>query len=144
MKTLSFNVLSAVLFAGFAPNLVMAEENVSFANMEPTTKAECSACHNAYPAELLPAASWNMILDTLDKHFGEDASLAPEQVKVIRDYLTSHADPRNTNFDPPNPPLRITELPWFLGEHGKRLAAKAKADPAIGTMSNCAGCHQGL
>lgn len=144
MKNLFRSALCGGLVSLFVPLGLHAEEAVTFAQMEATTKTECSACHNAYPAEFLPAASWNKILDTLDQHFGEDASLPPDQVSVIRDYLTAQADPNAGAIDPANPPLRITELPWYLEEHGKRLTARAKADPAIGTMSNCAACHQGF
>ena len=120
------------------------DESGDFAPIEPTTKAECSACHNAYPAELLPAASWNQILDNLSNHFGEDASLKPDQVATIRAYLTKHAMQSANGVDMANPPIRITEFPWYTRIHGKRLAARAKANPAIGTLSNCAGCHDGL
>lgn len=119
-------------------------ESGDFAPVEATTKAECSACHNAYPAELLPASSWNQILDTLGSHFGEDASLKPDQIAVIRDYLTGHAMPEPAGVDPASLPLRITEYPWYKRIHGKRLTARAKADPKIGTLSNCAGCHSGM
>lgn len=144
MRVFLSGALGAVFLVGLVPLGLCAQENTGFSKMEPTTKAECSACHNAYPAELLPAASWNKILDTLDHHFGEDASLAPDQVKVIRAYLTTHADPNSSAIDPEAPPLRITGLPWYQSEHGKRLVAQAKADPSIGTMSNCTGCHQGF
>jgi len=115
-----------------------------FAQMDPTMKTECSACHTAYPAEFLPKESWTLILDNLPKHFGEDASLPAETIAPIRDYLMAHAAPSPATIDPANPPLRITGLDWFVGEHGQRLMKQAKADPAIGSMSNCGACHKAL
>ena len=38
-------------------------------------KAECGSCHVAYPAQLLPATSWQRLMKGLDKHFGTDASV---------------------------------------------------------------------
>lgn len=103
---------------------------------------ECSACHDFYPPEFLPAESWVAITQTLSDHFGEDASLPDDQVALIRDFLVSRASRRFSGIDPANPPLRITELSWYRHEHGARLLARAKADPSIGTLSHCSGCHR--
>lgn len=113
-------------------------------NMDPTVKTECSACHNAYPAQFLPKESWTLIMDNLSDHFGEDATLPPDTLATVKAYLLANAAPSDGSFDPAKPPLRITELPWYTQEHGHRLRARAKADPSIGTLSNCAGCHQGF
>jgi hypothetical protein len=40
------------------------------------------------------------------------------------------------------PPLRITELPWFVDEH-EEVPQGAVARPSIRTMANCAACHPG-
>ncbi len=103
-------------------------------------QSECSACHMAFPPNLLPKQSWDQILATLDNHFGEDASLDASVVSDIRQYLDANAGRFRSVPNPP--PLRITELRWFRGEHG-RMFKRAKADPKIGTMSNCLACHRG-
>ena len=138
-------ILLSSCFLTLASGAALAEDEAgSFGPIEPMTKAECSACHTVYPAELLPASSWNQIMDTLATHFGEDASLKPEQVAVIRDYLTRNAMPVAAGADPASLPLRITDYPWYTRIHGKRMAARAKADAKIGTLSNCSGCHTGM
>ncbi len=121
------------------------EEGEGFARApaNATYEAECGACHLAYPAGFLPAASWSAIMATLPDHFGEDASLPPEQTTEIADYLQANAGRGPQGLDSANPPLRISELPWFVGEHGSKLVARAKADPKIGTMSDCIACHRG-
>jgi len=106
------------------------------------TLEECSACHLAYPAGLLPKASWGKILNTLGDHFGEDASLDDATAKHIRDYLMSHASTRLAT-DSANPTLRITKFNWFNGIHGPNFRAYAKSHTNIGTISNCTGCHRG-
>jgi len=106
------------------------------------TYTECSACHMAYPAGLLPKASWNKIMDTLPNHFGEDASLDPKAVKHIRAYLTRYAS-TGLRVDPAKPVIRITKFNWFNRIHGAGARAYAKNHSSISTISNCAGCHRG-
>ena len=36
---------------------------------------ECGSCHLAFPSNLLPKASWQRVMNGLDKHYGSDASL---------------------------------------------------------------------
>jgi hypothetical protein len=52
-----------------------------FERVPPVTHAatlkECGECHMAYQPGLLPAASWNRIMDGLADHFGENASVLP-------------------------------------------------------------------
>jgi len=119
-------------------------------NGEALTKQECSACHMAYQSWFLPKRSWTEIMATLPDHFGEDASLPEADRAAIEAYLLSGAADRNGRMPrwlkavPADvAPLRITELSWYLHEHGSRLQARAKSDPAIGTLSNCVACHKG-
>jgi hypothetical protein len=52
-------------------------------------KEECGSCHFAYPPGLLPSKSWEKLLtaDALSKHFGENAELDSDTLKVIHDYI---------------------------------------------------------
>jgi len=115
-----------------------------------TYKAECSACHFAYQPGLLPARSWRGIMSHLDKHFGDDASLAPETVKVITDYLVANAADvagdrygsrlmRGVGAD--QTPQRITELPYIRRKHSEIPARYISGNPKVGSLSNCAACH---
>lgn len=109
---------------------------------------ECGACHMAYQPGFLPQRTWRTIMQTLPDHFGEDASLDEATRKEIEDYLLANAadagrqQPEATDGQPPAT-LRISEMPWFRHEHGARRRARAEADPAIGSISNCAACHRG-
>ena len=105
------------------------------------TKTECSACHMAYSPSFLPKESWQAIMGDLENHFGEDASLDPALTAEIEAYLALNAANWRSVSNPP--PLRITELRWFRGEHGSRTRKRAISDPNIGSMSNCQGCHRG-
>lgn len=54
-------------------------------------KTECTSCHMAYPPGLLPEKSWIKIMNGLDKHFGEDASLSEADKKEVLEYLVAGA-----------------------------------------------------
>lgn len=45
---------------------------------------ECTSCNMAYPPDLLPVASWQRIMDTLDKHYGVDATLDKASLQKIK------------------------------------------------------------
>ena len=52
---------------------------------------ECASCHVAYPPGALPARSWTKMMSELDNHFGEDASVEPDEVQRLNDYLVANA-----------------------------------------------------
>ncbi len=62
---------------------------------KPTPQAkyeqECAGCHIAYPAGMLPAASWQRIMSTLSKHYGADASLDEATTREIGGFLKASA-----------------------------------------------------
>ena len=102
-------------------------------------KAECGACHIAYPPQLLPAASWRRIMSGLDKHFGTDASLDPRPAAEISAFLERNAA-SGKRARATADSLRITETAWFRHEHDEVPAAAWKR-PAIKSPANCAACH---
>jgi hypothetical protein len=51
---------------------------------------ECGSCHIAYQKEFLPKRSWNKMMNTLDNHFGVDATLEPEDKKNINRIFNSN------------------------------------------------------
>lgn len=138
-------LLSAVLLASTI-TVALADERVAIIKDE-LTKKECSACHMAFPVGFLPARSWEALMNDLGKHFGEDASLSPEATASIKAYLMANAANASgkmrgfaRGIAADQTPLRITELPRFQREHGTFSEARMKK---VGSMSNCAGCHQG-
>ena len=123
--------LSAVVFLGLLASPVMADK--SFPVPDPAYKAECGSCHVAYPARLLPPASWRRLMASLDRHFGGAASLDARAHEEISRYLAANAGRR---APPPGAEPRITATRWFLKEHkGEIPPAKNPAD--------CVACHAG-
>ncbi len=101
----------------------------------PAYAKECGACHLAYPPDLLPAASWTALLGSLDRHFGQDATLDPAVRGELERWLVARAAPGDGEA-----PLRVTERAWFRREH-RRVPAAVVRRPAIGSFANCAACH---
>ncbi|MCW8891393.1 MAG: diheme cytochrome c [Sedimenticola sp.] len=112
---------------------------------------ECGSCHFPYQPGLLPATSWEQIINNLDDHFGENAELPESQLKSLRNYLLNNAAGR-TRYGLPNKimaaqgdhplPLRITELRYFLHEHSEIPSKMVQDNPNVKSFSNCDRCHQ--
>jgi hypothetical protein len=116
------------------------EHERTAAPLLPRYQQECSACHIAYPPGLLPAASWQRLLNDLPHHFGTDASLDPATVGELSTWLTANAAPARRWRAAAPAPDRITTSAWFVHEHREVPAAVWKR-PAVRSASNCAACH---
>jgi hypothetical protein len=102
-----------------------------------TWTSECGACHLAYPPQLLPARAWRQIMQSLDRHFGTDASLEPRAAEEVRIFLEQHAGRDRGG----SAPARITETDWFRREH-REVPAGLWAHPEVKNRANCAACHR--
>ena len=117
----------------------------------PTVQKECSACHIAYPPQMLPQRSWKAILGDLSNHFGEDASLPKKETAEIAHYLMGMAADSPTDREgrvflrglpSSQTPLKITDLPiWRLihGDPNQRVFKRKD----ITSAANCGACHYG-
>ena len=114
-------------------------------------KEECASCHMAYPAELLPARSWQKLLGKLDQHFGDNATLDPASLQTLSQYLQDHsADTSGSkrarkilrSVPDNSTPLRISDLPYIRNKHDEIPARYIKSNPQVKSLSNCAACHQ--
>jgi hypothetical protein len=124
--------------------------NSALPQVDPTYAKECGACHIPYPAQYLPKRSWERILGSLDKHFGENATLSPKALQPIKAYLDSHAadsaagNPRiMRDVAMNNTPLRIVEMPFWIHIHHRMIERKAFDAPKVKSAGNCGACHRG-
>ncbi len=140
--SLGLSALAAALGVGLCTRAA-AEDGMRMAQapLPPSYKAECAACHVAYPPGLLPAASWQRLMSHLPNHFGTDASLDPALAKDLSAWLSAHAATGRRAADTP-PDDRITRSAWFTRQHGEVPAATWKR-ASIKSASNCAACHTG-
>lgn len=110
---------------------------------------ECGACHFAYPPELLPSASWRLILNGTQDHFGESVDLDEGARREIEGYLVTNAANRSTaelsrkilRSLAGRIPLRITDIPYIRREHHE-LPVQAVDHPSVGSLGNCIACHR--
>jgi hypothetical protein len=105
----------------------------------PKYRQECAACHLAYPPGLLPAPSWQRVMNNLPRHYGADASLDPATVGELTAWLTANAGTYKRLSGAP-PQDRISLSPWFIRKHDEVVAATWKL-PAVKSAANCTACH---
>jgi hypothetical protein len=115
-----------------------------------TYRTECGGCHFAYQPGLLPAKDWERLMGSLDKHFGDDATLDPSLAKDLLDYLTANAGVgkpalRAGAAKPAvgNGPPRITETRDFRRKHDEIPVRLVTNNPEVKSFSNCQLCHRG-
>ncbi len=113
---------------------------------------ECSGCHFVYLPGLLPARSWTLLLERLDKHFGENLDLQAEAREAIRRYLVENAADRSPysgsrvlmeslpeSYTPP----RIQSMPRLRSSHRvMREVIARNSNVKVRTLVNCDNCHQ--
>jgi cytochrome b len=115
--------------------------------LDPTYAEECGTCHMAYPPSLALSPRWIAIMDGLQDHFGEDASLEPGLMSRIRAYLTMNAaekwDTRAAHeLQSLNPqdPLRLTATPFWIRMH-RGIPESVFRSRAVGAKGACEKCH---
>jgi hypothetical protein len=138
------NKIIATLALCLLPVAALADSDRVPPVTDPLTVKECGGCHMVFQPAFLPAASWQRLMDGLNDHFGEDASLPADKAAHIRGVLIAGAGTAHKfmrDIDMARPPLRITETPRFGHKHRKVSEQRWKA-PDVVTRSNCPACHQ--
>ena len=113
---------------------------------------ECGGCHFAYQPGLLPARSWDALLnkEALRKHFGANAELDDDTLKEIHDYAVDNAADKSwykrsrkiavaTETGPA--PLRITGLLYISRKHEEIPEKMIKGNKGVKSLSFCDKCH---
>jgi nitrate/TMAO reductase-like tetraheme cytochrome c subunit len=103
----------------------------------PTYASECGSCHLAYPPHLLSAASWQRVMQSLERHFGTDASIDTRADAEISAYLSANAG-NERRFGVTS--MRISETRWFAREH-EEVPAGIWKNPTVKSAANCGACH---
>ena len=97
-----------------------------------------------YAPGLLPAEAWRQQMQTLDEHYGSNATLDAEQAREILDFLLRASaanrlpvEPSPTAGEPP----RISQTRWFDQKHDEVSEAKFRRE-SVGGRANCVACHR--
>lgn len=159
-----FKIAALMLSALFLTTSAHARETtgewlISFERMKgvkPVTDKkyakECGECHFAYQPGLLPAKSWEKLLDAkaLKNHFGENAEVDAATLQDIQQYAADNAAETSwykrsrkiANATSNGPaPLRITELRYIARVHEEIPAKMIKGNKDVKSLSMCNACH---
>ena len=118
---------------------------------DPAYQEECGSCHFAYQSGLLPARSWEKVMDGLADHFGDNAELDADVQKKLTDYLVINSADKSSyrrsqrllrSLPADQAPTRITELPYFKHEHREIRPNLITGNKEVGSLSNCQACHR--
>lgn len=107
----------------------------------PAYRQECASCHVAYPPGMLPARSWQRVMNGLERHYGTDASLDPATVQQLSAWLQANAGTYKRVAEEP-PQERITRSAWFERKH-RQIEPAVWQLPSVKSAANCAACHVG-
>ncbi len=109
---------------------------------------ECSDCHEIYHPSLLPETSWAMLMNGLEDHFGEDASLDGNvAVKITSHLLANSAEAWDTEASNRmsvvalDAPYQISASAYWLQRHGD-IGESVFNRESIGGKSQCGSCHR--
>ncbi|AHJ13444.1 cytochrome b/b6 domain-containing protein [Sulfurospirillum multivorans] len=142
----------AFVYMLVAPNsLLIADGNpkMDYAKENPAFYKECISCHTLFPPFLLPSKSWVSMMDTLENHFGDDASLDAATTESIKAFLVKNSAESSTkesslrilaSLEKEKTYLAITETPFWKNRH-KKIDKAVYEQKEIGKPSNCKACH---
>lgn len=106
-------------------------------------RAECGSCHVAYPPSLLSAEEWRAEMASLQRHFGNDASVDAAAAAEISAFLERNAARYRGNAVAASEPPRITSTSWFVKEH-RKVRTNDWTSTAVKSPANCGACHLGV
>ncbi|HET7201941.1 MAG TPA: hypothetical protein VFI92_01105 [Steroidobacteraceae bacterium] len=129
---------TAAAMAIFGGRAALAETPAA-ASAAPAYRAECGACHLAYPTRLLTTREWGIVLDHLEDHYGVDASVDGATLTRVAKQLEA---PLASRLGDTGRLPRITTKAWFVDEHHE-VAAGAFRSSAVKSAANCTACHAG-
>ncbi|WP_310441081.1 cytochrome b/b6 domain-containing protein [Sulfurimonas sp.] len=112
---------------------------------------ECISCHTLYPPYLLPKESWVKMMDNLESHFGDDASLDEADKNSIKDYLVKNSAQTSTKESAQkilksiknSDTIAVTKTAYWQNKHDviDKSIFKSKK---VGNISNCKACHKNI
>ena len=147
--------LAASLAASAADDRFYRKTADSMNGFFPATDAayvkECGSCHFPYSPGLLPARSWIVQLDRMQKHFGETIQLSPDTRAKLQEYLTKNAADVSPyegskifmeRIPATQTPYRLSEVHKFRQMHTvvwEIINTKPKVK--VKNLANCNACH---
>jgi nitrate/TMAO reductase-like tetraheme cytochrome c subunit len=109
----------------------------------PAFQAECASCHVAFPPQLMVADDWKRVMRSLDKHYGDNASLDEKTRQILEDFHVRNAGGRKVGAGrtaQAGELPRLTQTDWFVREH-REVPRADWTHAKVKTPANCAACH---
>ena len=132
-------------------NILMADSNIekNYKIEHSYFESECISCHTLYPPFLLPKKSWIILMDDLENHFGDDASLDDDTKISIRDYLVKNSAENSTKESAfkflksikDRDIIAMSESSYWKKRH-KNIDKEVFKRDNIKNLSNCKACHK--
>ncbi len=152
---LALVLAASVLFYSLFFNSVLTKSKdlpISYKQENPAFVAECGSCHTLYSPHLLPRASWSKMMDNLDDHFGDDASLDEATRVSIKEYLMKNSAESSSkesafyileSIKGNQDIIAITQTPYWKKRHvgiDKNIFSRNE----IKSKANCKACHSDI
>lgn len=154
MKTQLTAFTIGLLLSTYTLTLLADDDNSKKIGVAPVNNSlyakECSACHFAYQPGLMPARSWQKLMENLENHFGDNAELETEEQKALTDYLVKNAAEFSNHkrsvkimrsLSKDQTVIRITEIPYIVRKHEKLSSKMVAGNPEVKSISYCEKCH---
>ncbi len=109
----------------------------------PAFQAECGSCHVAFPPQLLGANDWRRVMRSLDKHYGDNASLDEKTRQLLEDFHIRNAGGTKVSAGVTASKAelpRLTKTKWFVREH-REVPRALWTHAQVKTPANCTACH---
>lgn len=113
------------------------------ADTPPAFQAECASCHLAFPPALMMVDDWRRVMASLDKHYGDNATLDEKTRKAIEDFLVKNAGGAKIGAGGTaqgSSLPRMSATPWFQRKH-REVPRSDWTHAKVKTPANCAACH---
>lgn len=134
-------IVSLLAVAGLAACATQHREKISLpAENNALWRGECGSCHQAFPPMLLTVGNWQAMMQDLEKHFGEDASLDAAAREEITAYLLRNGAPDSYTRHAASS-LRISDTSYFQRRH-KGSSVPIWRRTGENKPSNCPACHK--
>ena len=108
-STFMFSTRAAVTALALCAAATTFAQQTSSAPAATAWRNECGSCHVAFPARLLTAADWRVVMSRLDRHYGTDASIDAALATDIGRYLEAGGGRRSGGDDAGLPRITLTQ-----------------------------------
>lgn len=112
---------------------------------------ECGSCHTLYPPNLLPKKSWLLVMQDLDDHFGDDASIDEASNKNILEFLLNNSAENSTmeaswyfmNSIGNKDIIALSKTTYWEKKH-KNIPKSIFENNQVKSVANCKACHSDI